>query len=81
MENTFLKSSITKKYGKTQNFKISFKPCENTCLMPMLSNFGLPTPPQSVRVTVDVLKPLDFAESAVLPARASYKDFQLNEQS
>ena len=74
MENAFLKSSITKKYWKTQNFKNSFKPCGNTCLMPMLSNFGLLTPPQSLRVTVDVLKPSDFAQSAFLSARASYED-------
>ena len=31
------------------------------------------TPPQSLLVTVNVLKPMDFGESAVLSARASYK--------
>ena len=43
--------------------------------MPILSNFELLTPPQSLLVTVNVLKPMDFGESAVLSARASYKKY------
>ena len=48
------------------------KMCSNTYLMPLLSNFEVLTPLESLAAQVFVLHPLDFRESDLFPPRASY---------